>query len=264
MLTIFKEKIEEHLNHLIPSSSPFYSSLYAGGKYALLAPGKRIRPLLTLSAAEMLQKNSLNRALVPACAVELVHTYSLIHDDLPCMDDDDFRRGRPTLHRVYSEGHAVLVGDYLLTYAFEVIAQAPELTAEQKVALFKTLTQAAGGEGMVGGQIMDIERSPHVQQMHHQKTAALFCAAVAFGGIAASASSETMDLLRQFGLQFGQLFQMVDDLLDGDHPEGQEKAEIAASLHLRNALETLEKLPGNASCLKELTQFVFALKTHEK
>ncbi len=258
MLDLYKQKIEAHLIDLIPINSPFYPKLYEGGRYALLAPGKRIRPLLTISAAEMVQEGSIDMALAPACALELVHTYSLIHDDLPCMDDDDFRRGRPTLHRVYSEGHAVLVGDYLLTYAFEVISSAPRLSAEQKISLTQQLASAAGSEGMIGGQVMDIEDSPHVDHMHHLKTAALFSAALAFGGIVAHACSDTMNLLKQFGTQFGQLFQMVDDLLDGDHPRGENHAINAASSHFQSTLAILEKLPGNKSSLIELTHLVFS------
>lgn len=257
MLETYKQRIDAYLNHVIPNSSSYYNSLYSGGRHALLAPGKRIRPLLALCAAELIQEDCIDAALVPACALELVHTYSLIHDDLPCMDDDDFRRGLPTLHRIYSEGHAVLMGDYLLTHAFEMLTTAPLLSAEQKVALVKTLAQAAGGEGMIGGQIMDIEASPYTQHMHHLKTAALFRASLTFGGIVAHASDNTMSLLQLFGIQFGELFQMVDDILDGDHPEGQKKAKAAAQLLLEHALSTLEQMPGNSTCLKELTQLVF-------
>lgn len=159
-LELHKKKINDTLDALISLKSPFSPSLYEGGRYALLAPGKRIRPLLTLCAVEMLDETCVEAALIPASALEMVHTYSLIHDDLPCMDDDDFRRGLPTLHRVYTEAHAVLMGDYLLTYAFEILSTAPSLTPLQQVALVKSLALASGGEGMIGGQIMDIEHSP--------------------------------------------------------------------------------------------------------
>lgn len=255
-----KKRIEESLAKLIPASSPLFPSLYEGGRYALLAPGKRIRPLLTLCTTEMLDKSATEAALVPACALEMVHTYSLIHDDLPCMDDDDFRRGLPTLHRVYTEGHAVLVGDYLLTYAFEVISTAPLIDAAQKIALIHTLANASGGEGMIGGQVMDIEKSHQIEQMHARKTAALFSAAVAFGGIIARASAEILSILGEFSSQFGKLFQMVDDLLDGDHPLGREKAEQAALLHYNNCHKALDQLPGNADALKKLTEKVFSYK----
>ena len=253
-----KKRIDETLTSLIPEYSPFFASLYEGGRYALLAPGKRIRPLLTLCTAELLCQHSLESAYIPACALEMVHTYSLIHDDLPCMDNDDMRRGRPTLHRVYTEGHAVLMGDYLLTYAFEALAKAPVLTAEQKIALTLTLATAAGGEGMIGGQVMDIEQSPQIDQTHARKTAALFRAAVEFGGIVAQASSEVMALLHTFGTQFGKLFQMVDDLLDDDHPLGKDSAQSAAEAHFKDSLLTLDRLPGDSSSLKQLTEVVFS------
>jgi geranylgeranyl diphosphate synthase, type II len=257
MIDLYKKRIDETLATLIPAGSPFFPSLYAGGKYALLAPGKRIRPLLTICTAQMLQAGSLESALIPACALEMVHTYSLIHDDLPCMDNDDFRRGQPTLHRVYTEGHAVLVGDYLLTYAFEVISHAPSLRAEQKVALTQKLATAAGGEGMIGGQVMDIENSGNIEQMHMRKTASLFCAAVEFGGIIAQATPEVMSRLNLFGIQFGKLFQMVDDLLDKDHPLGAEKAQDSAPLLYRLTLKTLDSLPGDTASLKKLIVLVF-------
>jgi geranylgeranyl diphosphate synthase, type II len=250
----YKLRIEGKLGELIPEGEP--ASLYEGARYSVLGAGKRIRPLLTLCTAEMLQQGASEVALVPACALEMVHTYSLIHDDLPCMDDDDFRRGRPTLHRVYSEGHAVLVGDYLLTYAFEVISTAPHLASEQKVTLMQKLALAAGAEGMIGGQIMDIENSNQIEQMHARKTAALFCAAVEFGGVITTQNPLTMSLLMKFGIQFGQLFQMVDDLLDGDHPLGENKAEKDARILYEAALTTLNRLPGDTASLKKLTGLV--------
>jgi len=250
------EFIEKELEKLIPETKDPFASLYEGARYSLLAPGKRMRPLLTLYTAEMLESGSKQRALRPACALEMVHCYSLIHDDLPCMDNDDFRRGRPTLHKAYNEGHAVLVGDYLLTYAFEVLANAPALSPEQKIALIQTLTQTAGSGGMIGGQVMDIEGNRDIEQLHQRKTAALFQCALAFGGIVTNASPATQDKLATFGKQFGELFQMVDDILDGDHPLGEEKAwEAMHSLEAR-ALKTLEELPSDSTSLRELTLFV--------
>jgi geranylgeranyl diphosphate synthase, type II len=258
VLEAYKNEINATLERLIPPHSPFFHSLYEGGRYALLAPGKRIRPLLTLCTAEMLKEGSLKSALMPACALEMVHTYSLIHDDLPCMDNDDFRRGLPTLHRLYTEGHALLVGDYLLTSAFAVIAQAPLICAEQKVTLTQKLAAAAGGEGMIGGQVMDIEHSEHIEQMHVRKTASLFCAAVEFGGIIAQSTSETLSCLHSFGSAFGKLFQMVDDILDKDHPEGEKRAREAALTHFHASLRALDALPGDITSLKNLTELIFA------
>ncbi len=250
------ELIDDALKELIPAGSPYHKSLFEGAGYALLAPGKRIRPLLVLQTAEMLEKGSCERALRPACALEMVHCYSLIHDDLPCMDDDDFRRGRPTLHKAYTEAHAVLVGDYLLTSAFEVLADAPGLSAEQKIALVQALSQNAGGNGMIGGQVMDIEGSDEVAELHRKKTAALFQCALEFGGIVTHATPEVQQKLSQFGKQFGELFQLVDDILDQDHPLGEEKAKEAALSLEKSALNTLEELPGDTTSLRNLVHLV--------
>ncbi len=256
ILTDYKAQIDQTLNNLIPPTSPLFHSLYEGARYSLLAPGKRIRPLLTVCTAEMIKPGALQAALIPACALEMVHTYSLIHDDLPCMDDDDFRRGLPTLHRVYTEGHAVLAGDYLLTHAFESLSTSPLLNPEQKIELVRVLAQTSGGEGMIGGQIMDIEQSSDIQEMHARKTGALFCAAVVFGGIVAKASPETLQLLHTFGLQFGNLFQILDDISDEDHPLGNEKAkESAFELH-KKTLETLDLLSFDSSSLTKLIELV--------
>jgi geranylgeranyl diphosphate synthase type II len=258
MIDLFKAKIEETLSKLIPSTSPFFPSLYEGGRYTLLAPGKRIRPLLTLAAAEMFEKEACQSALVPACSLELIHTYSLIHDDLPCMDNDDFRRGLPTLHRVYSEGHAVLIGDYLLTRAFEVLSQAPNLSDRQKILLIQKLAYAAGDKGMIGGQIMDIEGSKEIEEMHARKTAALFCVAIEFGGIVAEASPHELTLLHSFGRQFGLLFQTVDDLLDGDHPLGKDQAEASAIFYYDATLKALSHFPYDTTSLKKMCELVFS------
>jgi geranylgeranyl diphosphate synthase, type II len=257
MISFYKELIDTKLTELLPKDSPFFPSLYAGGRYVLFGLGKRIRPLLTLLAAEMLKPESIQEALIPACALELVHTYSLIHDDLPCMDDDDFRRGLPTLHKVYSEGHAVLIGDYLLTYAFELLADAPLLTAEQKISLVGTLSRFAGGEGMIGGQMMDIENSPQIEQMHALKTAALFRAALGFGGIIAGATPHLLKLLDTFAIEFGKLFQIIDDLIDGDHPLGRAQAESTAQTLYHQVTHTLTLFPGNSSHLHSLTHSLF-------
>jgi geranylgeranyl diphosphate synthase, type II len=250
------ELIDRELEKLIPPSSPLYPTLFEGARYSLLAPGKRIRPLLTLYAAEALEKGSSGKALQPACALEMVHCYSLIHDDLPCMDDDDFRRGRPTLHRVYNEGMAVLIGDYLLTRAFETLVSAPELRADQKVSLVAALSRAGGGDGMIGGQVMDIQKHQNIHEVHRRKTAALFHCALEFGGIATDASQEILEKLTRFGDLFGELFQIVDDILDGDHPLGEQKAREAMHTLQINALIALKELPGETASLKELILLV--------
>jgi len=259
----FRNKIDKRLEELSSQSSPYFPNLYEGARYSLNSGGKRIRPLLTLAALEMIQENSHEKALDPACALEMVHTYSLIHDDLPCMDDDDFRRGKPTLHRVYNEGHAVLVGDFLLTYAFEVLSNAPFLTSDQKIALVAALSKGAGGEGMVGGQVMDLERSSYVQEIHLKKTAALFVVALKFAGIISTAPSPLMKKLEDFGLLFGEIFQLVDDLLDHDHPLGEEKAKKALGILYLNVQIALKEFPGNSDLLSELVFLVMNQVEHQ-
>lgn len=249
--------IEKKLDQLILPSSPYYASLLEGGRYSLLSPGKRIRPLLTLLTTELFSKENIDKALVPACALEIVHTYSLIHDDLPCMDDDDFRRGRPTLHRVYNEAHAVLVGDFLLTHAFEILAKDSLLSPEQKVECIRSLATAAGAEGMVGGQVMDLEGKSELRQIHLQKTAALFGCALELGGIVSTLPFSLIQSLHTFGLQFGLLFQMIDDIVDRDHPLGEEKALAGAELLYREAMAQLDSLPYDTSKLRDLTTSVY-------
>lgn len=211
--------IERRLDELIPEKNVPYNQLYRAARYALLGGGKRLRPILTLATVEMFGTPE-ETALTPACALEMVHTYSLIHDDLPCMDDDDYRRGKPSLHKAFPEGHAVLTGDYLLTYAFEVLASSEGISAPQKIQLMHLLAKNAGGEGMVGGQVMDLEgegqplKLETLRQIHQYKTGAMISASIEFGGILANASDEQMHHLKKFGENIGLAFQIIDDLLD--------------------------------------------------
>ena len=147
------ETIEKRLRELIPARD---ETIFEAARYSLLAKGKRLRPLLTLGAAAVFGVDPYT-AVDPACAIEMIHTYSLIHDDLPCMDNDDLRRGKPALHKVYGDAMALLAGDYLLTYAFEVIANC-NLGREQKVQIIKTIAKRSGAPGMIGGQALDIEQ----------------------------------------------------------------------------------------------------------
>jgi geranylgeranyl diphosphate synthase type II len=188
-------------------------------EYSLTSPGKRIRPILVLAAAEALGADP--RPLLPfACAAEMVHTYSLIHDDLPAMDDDDLRRGRPTNHRVFGEAVAVLAGDALLTEAFAVLSADCGLAAERRLAAIRELAVAAGAEGMVGGQTADIlaegaEADPRrVESIHRRKTGALLRACVRIGAILAGADARALASLSAYGEAIGLAFQIADDLLD--------------------------------------------------
>jgi geranylgeranyl diphosphate synthase type II len=149
-----KESIERTLDQLLtPPEGPF-SYVFHAARYSLLSPGKRLRPLLVIASGEAFGA-SIEKTLIPACALEMIHTYSLIHDDLPSMDNDDLRRGKPTLHKVYPEGQAILAGDLLLTRSFETLASSPNLTPQQIVDMIGVLSMQAGGMGMIGGQSLD-------------------------------------------------------------------------------------------------------------
>lgn len=281
------QRIHEKLNQLIPNRPGPHQHLYEAARYSLLAGGKRIRPLLTLAMVDTFGGDQ-KIALSPACTLELIHTYSLIHDDLPCMDDDDFRRGQPSLHKQYPEGHAVLTGDYLLTYAFEVLATDPLLTAEKKVDLISVLAQRSGSEGMIGGQVMDIslEGKPitveTLRQLHLNKTGALISAAVEFGGILANASMDQMKTIRRFGENIGLTFQIIDDILDVTSSQekhgrsiasdvinekttyvtllGLAKAQAVAEQHYRDAIDAIMSLNLNADLLIGLAGLI--MKRH--
>lgn len=257
--------IEDKLISLIEPNAPLQEMAH----YSLLSPGKRLRPLLTLVTATTFGA-SIEAALSPACALEFIHTYSLIHDDLPCMDNDDFRRGKPSLHKAYSEGHAVLTGDYLLTFAFQILSESPHLSATQKVQLIQLLSMRAGNQGMIGGQYLDIASQGQKiswETLHHLylgKTAALITAALEFGGIIAHANPEEMQLLNQAGRDLGLAFQIIDDILDSDtesqkatnilfhmiKKEAQEKAN--ALFH--SATNHLSQLPHPTHHLQQLAQ----------
>lgn len=193
--------------------------LYQAMEYSLLAGGKRLRPILTLEVCRA-AGGDVEAALPLACAVEMVHTYSLIHDDLPAMDNDDLRRGKPTNHKVYGEATAILAGDGLLTAAFGVIAQARSLTEAQRLAAVDALSKAAGPQGMVGGQILDMDGENRVlsreeiEQLQRLKTGALIGCAAHLGCIAAQADPELTLAVEQYAQRLGLAFQVRDDILD--------------------------------------------------
>ncbi|WP_068468404.1 polyprenyl synthetase family protein [Candidatus Protochlamydia phocaeensis] len=275
--------VEQQLDQLIPVSHGPYQHLFEAARYALLGSGKRLRPILTLATNQMLGGSS-SAALIPACTLELIHTYSMIHDDLPCMDDDDYRRGKLTVHRKYSEGHAVLTGDFLLTYAFEVLSTAPHLTPEKKIKLISTLARQSGGEGMIGGQVMDLSFEgkkislDSLRLLHRNKTAALLTAAVEFGGIIADATDAQLNCLRHFGENIGLAFQVIDDILDVTSSQtkhgrsiasdvlnekstyvslmGLEQAQACALNFYQQALQALKPLPFDTSLLINISDFI--------
>ncbi len=216
--------IEGFLKHCFDDRTP-RADLYDAMRYSLLAGGKRLRPVLTLETCRMCG-GDVEKAVPFACAVELVHTYSLIHDDLPCMDDDDLRRGRPTNHKVYGEAMAVLAGDGLLTAAFETIAEyGPTLGAGPAMEICGCLAHAAGGGGMVGGQVLDMageDRTLSISEMEETqrlKTGALIAAAAEIGCIVAGGGAEERAAVRRYALHLGRAFQIRDDILDVEGDE---------------------------------------------
>lgn len=211
--------IENRLEQLLTVPEIPEAILFQAARYSTLNGGKRLRPLLTLATTAALN-GDVQAALDPACALEFIHSYSLIHDDLPCMDNDDYRRGRLTTHKQFDEATALLAGDYLLTYAFGVLAEAPHLTSDQKIRLITTLSHRAGGEGMIGGQILDLQSShlpipiERLELIHRKKSAELLICSIEFGGIIAGASHQQMQDLREFGAHLGLAFQIIDDVID--------------------------------------------------
>lgn len=197
-----------------------YGPIYDAMNYSLMAGGKRIRPVLTLETCRMCG-GDVEAALPFACAVEMVHTYSLIHDDLPCMDDDDLRRGKPTNHKVYGEATAVLAGDALLTAAFEMMAEhRGGLDCDRVLEAMDCLSHAAGAAGMIGGQVLDMEGEerllslPELELMQSLKTGALISAAAEMGCILAGGSDEQRQAVKTYAQCIGRAFQVRDDMLD--------------------------------------------------
>jgi len=272
--------IEQTLDQFVPVEE---DSLSEAVRYALLGGGKRIRPTLTLATTELFV-GSLEEAVVPACAIEMIHTYSMIHDDLPCMDDDDFRRGKPSLHKEYDEATAVLAGDFLLTRAFEVIAEAGPLQKNQRADLIAVIAKASGGQGMIGGQMMDIQSEGKaidlqtLQELHSKKTGALIRAAVECGCIISSVPDDQRQAVIQFAERIGLAFQVVDDVLDitaGEKKRGGgissdltndkstyvsllgiEEAKSTADKLFEEAMKSLDQLPQDTGFLKELAYFI--------
>lgn len=211
------QKIDAKLSELLDDTP-----VAVAARYSLFSGGKRLRPLFTLSCAHALEA-PIEKALIPACAIELIHTYSMIHDDLPAMDNDDLRRGKPTLHKVHTEGKAILAGDYLLTLAFEVLARS-DLPAKTLLELIQLIANRSASKGMIGGQWHDIDSEKKIlsleetRTLHHMKTGALIEAAILSGAAVADAPREIREKLSRFALKVGLAFQVIDDVLDHTHP----------------------------------------------
>ncbi|OSX53128.1 polyprenyl synthetase family protein [Anoxybacillus ayderensis] len=218
LLRQYKSQIEQQLPAYIESlQAP--QTIKEAMLYSLQAGGKRIRPLLLLSTLHAFQK-PVHIGMSTACALEMIHTYSLIHDDLPSMDNDDLRRGKPTNHKVFGEANAILAGDALLTYAFQVVADDKAISPDVKVRLISELAKAAGPEGMVGGQVADLEgegKTISLQQLeyiHRHKTGKLLQYSVRAGAILGEATERQLTLLTAFADHLGLAFQIRDDILD--------------------------------------------------
>ena len=224
-LTSQSQRAESALIRYLDLETTTPQRLHEAMRYAVLGGGKRIRPLLVFAASELGSDSLVNRDLVDraASAMEMIHTYSLVHDDLPCMDDDDLRRGRPTVHKAFDEATALLVGDALQTRAFEILAH--PMSVDPKVCLtqvrmIESLAHASGSRGMAGGQAIDLQNVgkkmdlPALEEMHAMKTGALLICAVQLGGIAAQLSPASMALLDTYAKALGLAFQVVDDILD--------------------------------------------------
>jgi len=212
----YQEAIEAYLDGLFTAQKP-YSQLYEAIRYSILGGGKRIRPVLTLEFARLGGINW-RLALPFACALELVHNYSLIHDDLPCMDDDDLRRGKPTTHKAYGETLAILAGDALQPEAFRLILEAPALSGERKLDAMRVLLNACGADGMVAGQVLDtlcpIENTEQLRHMEELKTGCMIAAAAELGCAASGMNAGMRNLAVQYAKDLGLAFQIRDDMLD--------------------------------------------------
>jgi geranylgeranyl diphosphate synthase type II len=278
-LATLHKQVDRALDRWLPSEKTRPVTLHRAMRYGIFAGGKRLRPILCLAAAEACGGKT-SPALPAACAVECIHTYSLIHDDLPCMDDDDLRRGRPTTHKVYGDAVAVLAGDALLTIAFEILAQtkAPKRYGLQE--FFLELATSAGSSLLVGGQVADMEAENRKATpmdllfIHRGKTAAMIASSLRLGAMSANATPAQVKTLGKFGEHLGLAFQIVDDILDvtqtserlgksagkdaasgkATYPAvfGMEKSRREATRLTKSALKALEPLGEGANFLRAL------------
>jgi len=254
--------VDSALQKFLPVESAPPPSIHAAMRYSVFAGGKRIRPILCLETARIFSSD-VSAALYPACAIEFIHTYSLIHDDLPALDNDDLRRGKPTCHKKFGDAIAILAGDALLTLAFETLGAAP-VKAESRVAMVTEVATSAGTlNGMVGGQVADLEAEGKsvgpemLEYIHRSKTAALIRASITAGAICAGAPEKEVARLRHFGETIGWAFQVTDDILDVEESSAalgktagkdiaQQKATYPAVFGLERSHEIATELSSNA------------------
>ncbi len=277
-------RIDSELERLVPAEDAPPPALHRAMRYSLFAGGKRLRPILCLEAAQAVSGEDAG-VLGAACALELVHTYSLIHDDLPALDNDDLRRGRPTCHKVFGEAMAILAGDALLTYAFQVMGSLDGVEEPRRARMMYELAAAAGTPGgMVAGQVADLEgegKRPEaalLEAIHRAKTGALLRASLRIGAIAAGAPEEQLAALSQYGEHTGLAFQIVDDILDVEQPSealgktagkdaaqhkitfpavyGLEESRRMAERERAAAHQSLAGFGGRAARLREIADFI--------
>jgi len=211
--------IDRALHTYLPKANKKPTTLHQAMRYSLFAGGKRLRPILCVAAAEAC-RGKIDDAVPLACAIECIHTYSLVHDDLPSMDNDDFRRGRPTCHKVFGEGIAVLAGDALLTIAFEIVSRAKARSRYDMSTLLREVAVAAGSQKLIAGQVADLEaegkkvKRRELRFIHENKTAAILQSSVRLGAMSANADARKLAAITQFGQRLGLAFQVIDDILD--------------------------------------------------
>jgi geranylgeranyl diphosphate synthase, type II len=286
-LETYRAEVERALDAVLPPESAWPETIHRAVRYSLFAGGKRIRPALVLAAGQPVG-GRLHALLPLACAVEMIHTYSLIHDDLPAMDNDDLRRGKPTCHKVFGEAIAILAGDALLTRAFHLLAAVPAApdpeTARRRLSATAVLAEAAGTLGLIGGQVADLESTgreasgPDLERIHRAKTGALIGACVRCGGLVGGASADQLAALGGYGSAIGLAFQVVDDILDategrdrlGKTPGkddsagkatyvrlyGLERAQAMARSLLEEALLAIAPLGQNAATLAGIARLI--------
>ena len=278
-LASLHKQVDRALDRWLPPEKTRPATLHRAMRYAVFAGGKRLRPILCLAAAEACGGKT-SGALPAACAVECIHTYSLIHDDLPCMDDDDFRRGRPTTHKVFGEAVAVLAGDALATIAFEILGKTNETARHGAGEFFRELSKAAGSLFLVGGQVADMEAEKRQATpaellfIHRGKTAAMISVSLRLGAMSANATPPQVKALGRFGENLGLAFQIIDDILDITQTSeklgksagkdaaagkvtypavfGLEKSRRAAARLTKAALKSLEPFGKNADFLRAI------------
>lgn len=279
-----KTIIDAALDRYLPPASQPPSSVHEAMRYSTLNGGKRLRPILALAACDAVGGN-IENALPAACAIECIHSFSLIHDDLPCMDNDDFRRGKPTAHKAFGEAIALLAGDALFALAFQIISETPsEVPPEIAIAVWKLIASATGTSGMVGGQVMDMlaeGRKPNfaeVTQIHKLKTGALIEISVTVGAMLGGGTADQVNALSAFGRNIGLAFQIADDVLDlkGDaaklgkpigsdlkhdkatYPSiiGIEQSEELAKKTMNDALQSISIFDEKAEPLRLIARFV--------